>query len=51
MLATTVVVGFVAHRLVPGLPLASALVLGAVVSPPDAVAAASIGRRLALPRR
>jgi Na+/H+ antiporter len=51
VLLTTVTVGFVAFWLVPGLPLASALVLGAVVAPPDAVAAASIGRRLGLPRR
>jgi monovalent cation/hydrogen antiporter len=51
VLVTTVAVGFVAFWLVPGLPLASALVLGAVVAPPDAVAAASIGRRLGLPRR
>jgi CPA1 family monovalent cation:H+ antiporter len=50
VLITTVVVGFVAHWLIPGLPLASALVLGAVVSPPDSVAAAAIGRRLGLPR-
>jgi Na+/H+ antiporter len=51
VLVTTVTVGFVAHWLVPDLPLASALVLGAVVSPPDAVAAASIGRKLGLPRQ
>jgi CPA1 family monovalent cation:H+ antiporter len=51
VLVTTVAVGYVAYWLVPGLPLASALVLGAVVAPPDAVAAASIGRRLGLPRR
>jgi len=51
VLVTTVTVGFVAHWLVPGLPLPSALVLGAVVAPPDAVAAVSIGRRLGLPRR
>ncbi|MDL5158629.1 Na+/H+ antiporter [Actinomycetospora termitidis] len=48
---TTAVVGLVAWWVVPGLPLASALVLGAVVAPPDAVAAASIGRRLGLNRR
>ncbi|PVZ12103.1 Na+/H+ antiporter [Actinomycetospora cinnamomea] len=48
---TTAVVGLAAWLLVPELPLASALVLGAVVAPPDAVAAASIGRRLGLPRR
>jgi Na+/H+ antiporter len=51
VLVTTVTVGFVAHWLVPGLPLPSALVLGAVIAPPDAVAAVSIGRRLGLPRR
>jgi len=32
-------------------PFAAALVLGAVVAPPDAVAAAAVGRRLGLPRR
>jgi Na+/H+ antiporter len=51
VLVTTLVVGFVGFWLVPGLPLASALVLGAVVAPPDAVAAVAIGRRLGLPRR
>ena len=43
VLVTTLGVGLVAHWLVPGLPLPSALVLGAVVAPPDAVAAVSIG--------
>ncbi|GLZ37589.1 Na+/H+ antiporter [Actinokineospora sp. NBRC 105648] len=51
VLTSTVVVGVVAHLVVPGLPLASALVLGAVVAPPDAVAAVAIGRKLGLPRR
>ncbi|SDC88069.1 Na+/H+ antiporter [Actinokineospora iranica] len=51
VLFTTAVVGVVAHLLVPGLPLGSALVLGAVVAPPDAVAAVAIGRKLGLPRR
>ncbi|HEX3781079.1 MAG TPA: Na+/H+ antiporter [Pseudonocardiaceae bacterium] len=51
VLATTVGVGFVAHLMIPDLPLTSALVLGAVVAPPDAVAAVAIGRRLGLPRR
>jgi CPA1 family monovalent cation:H+ antiporter len=48
---TTLVVGVVAYLLVPDMPLAVAFVLGAVVAPPDAVAATSIGRRLGLPRR
>ncbi|OZM71437.1 Na+/H+ antiporter [Amycolatopsis antarctica] len=51
VVVTAVVVGFTVHLLLPQLPLASALVLGAVVAPPDAVTAAAIGRRLGLPRR
>ena len=51
VLVTTAVVGLAAWWLVPGLPLPSALVLGAVVAPPDAVAAAAVGRKLGLPRR
>lgn len=35
----------------PSVPLTAALVLGAVVAPPDAVAAAAVGKRLGLPRR
>ena len=50
-LVTTVVVGLVAYLTVPHLPLAAAMVLGAVVAPPDAVSAQAIGRRLGLPRR
>ena len=51
VLTTTVVVAVVVHTLVPGMPWAVAFVLGAVVSPPDAVAATSIAQRLGLPRR
>ena len=51
VLATTIVVAVVAHAVVDGLPWAAAFVLGAVVSPTDAVAATAIGRRLGLPRR
>lgn len=43
--------GFVLYWLLPDLSLASAVALGAVVSPPDAVAATSIGKRLGLPPR
>jgi hypothetical protein len=50
-LATTAVVGAVAYLTIPQFPLAAALVLGAVVAPPDAVSASAIGRRLGLPRR
>jgi Na+/H+ antiporter len=51
VLATTAAVGVVAAWLVPGLPLAAGLALGAVVAPPDAVAATAVGRRLRLPRQ
>jgi Na+/H+ antiporter len=47
---TTVAVAEVAHILL-GLPLAVGFVLGAVVSPPDAVAPMAIARRFALPNR
>ncbi|OUM43354.1 cation:proton antiporter [Arthrobacter sedimenti] len=43
--------GLLLHALLPGLGLAAAIALGAVISPPDAVAATSIGRRLGLPPR
>src|SRR5215210_7690433 len=48
---TTVVVGLVARWALPGLPLAAAFALGAIVAPPDAVAATSVARRAGLPRR
>jgi Na+/H+ antiporter len=48
---TTFGVGAVAHALLPGVTWAVALAIGAVVAPPDAVAATAIGRRIGLPRR
>jgi len=48
---TTLAVGFVAHWLVPGLPLAMAFALGAIVSPTDAVAVNAITERLRVPAR
>ncbi|HEX6075723.1 MAG TPA: Na+/H+ antiporter [Micromonosporaceae bacterium] len=51
VLFTTVVVGLVLHAVVPQIPLAAAFALGAVVAPPDAVAATAVGRRIGLPRR
>ena len=51
VLATTAAVGFVAWALIPGLPLAAGFALGAIVAPPDAVAATAVGRELGLPRR
>ncbi|MEU9120434.1 Na+/H+ antiporter [Streptomyces sp. NPDC048506] len=51
VLFATLVVGYAAYLLIPDLPLTAALVLGAVVAPPDAVAATAISRRLGLPHR
>ncbi|HTJ79296.1 MAG TPA: Na+/H+ antiporter [Rariglobus sp.] len=51
VLFTTVTVGFVAHWLVPGLPLAMAFALGAIVSPTDAIAVSAITDRLKVPSR
>ena len=48
---STAAIGLAAWWLIPGLPLPAALVLGAVVAPPDAVAAIAVGRKLGLPRR
>jgi monovalent cation/hydrogen antiporter len=49
--ATMVAVAVVAHAFVSGLGWGSAFVLGAIVSPTDAIAATAIGRRLGVPRR
>ncbi|TDB71354.1 Na+/H+ antiporter [Micromonospora sp. KC723] len=48
---TAFVVGTVVHLLLPDLPYAICLALGAVVAPPDAVAATAVARRVGLPRR
>src|SRR5450432_3574743 len=50
VLFTALVVAELAHYLL-GLPMAVGFVLGAVVSPPDAVAPMAIARRFALPGR
>ncbi|MFI5375272.1 MAG: Na+/H+ antiporter [Candidatus Rokuibacteriota bacterium] len=41
----------VTHTLIPGVPWAVALALGAIVAPPDEIAATAIAARLAVPRR
>ncbi|MFM1964337.1 MAG: hypothetical protein RL134_62 [Actinomycetota bacterium] len=51
VLVTSAAIGAVAAALVPGIPLALAFALGAILSPTDAVAVAAIARRVALPRR
>jgi monovalent cation/hydrogen antiporter len=51
VLFTTVAIGYIAHYLIPGLPLAAGFALGAIVSPPDAIAATAIAERLRVPHR
>ncbi|TFC13156.1 sodium:proton antiporter [Cryobacterium algoritolerans] len=51
VMASAFIIGLLFHWLLPALSLPAAVALGAVVSPPDAVAATSIGRRLGLPPR
>jgi monovalent cation/hydrogen antiporter len=50
VLFTTVAVALLAHHFM-GLPLAAGFVLGAIISPPDAIAATAIAQRLRIPRR
>ncbi|MBW3519241.1 Na+/H+ antiporter [Flavobacterium sp. NKUCC04_CG] len=48
---TTTIVAVVVHSLIPGFGWPMAFVLGAIVSPPDAVAATSITKSIALPKK
>ncbi|WP_093784580.1 Na+/H+ antiporter [Actinacidiphila guanduensis] len=48
---TTAAVAFVADAIVPGITLAAAFTLGALVAPPDPVAATAVAGSLGLPRR
>jgi CPA1 family monovalent cation:H+ antiporter len=48
---TTLAVAGVAALVASELPFAAAFALGAIVAPPDAIAATAVGRRMALPRR
>ena len=50
VLFTTLVVAVVAQALT-GMPVAAAFALGAIVAPPDAVAATAVFQRLGVPRR
>jgi CPA1 family monovalent cation:H+ antiporter len=51
VLFTTIGVGLAAHAFDPTLPLGAALVLGAIVSPTDPLAASAVARQVRLPRR
>jgi monovalent cation/hydrogen antiporter len=48
---TTIVVGLVSWWLTPLASLAACFAIGAVVAPPDAVAASAVARRVGMPRR
>lgn len=48
---STITIALVAWQVVPGISLAAAFALGAVVAPPDAVAATTVARRVGMPRR
>jgi len=50
VLFTIMTVALLAYYLI-GLPLAAGFALGAIISPPDAIAATAIARRLKVPRR
>jgi Na+/H+ antiporter len=51
VLFTSAAVAVVAHWLVPGLPWWAAVALGAIVAPPDAVAASSVLKKFNLPKQ
>lgn len=51
VVVTAVAVAAVASWAVPALTFGAALVLGAVVAPPDAVTAVAVGRKLGLPKQ
>ncbi|NWK98418.1 Na+/H+ antiporter [Sphingobium lactosutens] len=51
VLFTAAVVAVVTKLIVPGLPWAACVALGAIVSPPDAVSARAVLQRVKLPRR
>jgi monovalent cation/hydrogen antiporter len=48
---TTLAVAFVVHSVVPSIPWAAAIAIGAIVAPPDAVAATTVLRDVKLPHR
>ncbi|MEU9074995.1 Na+/H+ antiporter [Kitasatospora sp. NPDC048538] len=51
VVVTTVAVAGTVHWLLPALPLAAAIAVGALVSPPDPVAAVAVAGSVGLPRR
>jgi CPA1 family monovalent cation:H+ antiporter len=50
VIASAAAVAVVGHELIPGLSWAAAFALGAIVAPPDAIAATAVATRFAVPR-
>ena len=51
VIVSAILTGLVLYWILPDLSLPAAIAIGAVISPPDAVAATAIGKRLGLPPR
>jgi CPA1 family monovalent cation:H+ antiporter len=50
VIITSCVIAFVSHALIPGFTLALGFLLGGIISPPDAISAATIMRRVNVPK-
>jgi CPA1 family monovalent cation:H+ antiporter len=50
VILTSCVIAFVAHALIPGFTLALGFLLGGIISPPDAISATTIMRRVNVPK-
>lgn len=51
VLVTTAAIAALAHAIIPGLPIAAAIAMAALIAPPDPVATTAIAGKLRLPRR
>ena len=51
VIVTTIGIGFLAKAFLPGFSLAMGFLLGAIISPPDAVAATSVFKKVSIPKR
>ncbi|MBF9070965.1 Na+/H+ antiporter [Streptacidiphilus fuscans] len=51
VVVTTVAVAAAMHWITPGMPIAAAVALGALISPPDPIAAGAVAQSVGLPRR
>lgn len=51
VVATTLIIGFAVHAVIPSIPLAAAFALGAALGPTDAVAVSSLSKTIDIPER